>query len=151
MGSDLRFDYSVLGDPVNLASRLESRSKSYGLQIVIGANTADKIGDKFAALELDLITVKGKTRPERVYTLLGADDVAKSDDFQKLREWNDRMLSCYRRQDWTGALEALQRALHAQNNFGLTEVYTLYSARIAAFQENAPPADWDGVFAFDTK
>jgi adenylate cyclase len=151
MGSDLRFDYSVLGDPVNLASRLEGQTKTYGTSIILGARTAEKINGRFAALQIDLITVKGKTEPERIYTILGGEDVAGSADFSKLRELNAAMLARYRKRDWAGATEALQLCLNAPNNFGLDEIYNLYFARIRSFQDKEPPADWDGVFAFETK
>jgi len=151
MGSDLRFDYSVLGDSVNLASRLEGRSKSYGTPIILGSRTAGKADGKFAALELDLITVKGKREPERIYTIVGGEDVASSDEFRKLHEFNDKMLASYRKRDWHTALEALQLCRYAPNNFGLDEIYNLYLARIQSFQETAPPDDWDGVYVFDTK
>src|SRR6201999_1902785 len=78
MGSDLRFDYSVLGDSVNLASRLEGQTKEYGFPIIVGSKTAMAVKEKFAILELDFIMVKGKTEPEVIYAIAGRGDVAQS-------------------------------------------------------------------------
>src|SRR4029077_11293438 len=71
MGSDFRFNYSVLGDTVNVASRLEARTKDYRLPLVIGSRTAERAQDKFATMEIDLIQVKGKKQPEAVFAVLG--------------------------------------------------------------------------------
>src|SRR5205085_9841099 len=82
MGSNLRFDYSVFGDSVNLASRLEGQSKEYGFPIIAGSTTALAARDRFAILELDFIMVKGKSEPEVIYAIAGRGDVAHSAPFQ---------------------------------------------------------------------
>ena len=144
MGSDLRFNYSVLGDPVNLASRLEGQSKNYGLPIILGSRTATAIGDKFAVLELDCITVKGKTEPESVYTVLGRSDVAGSDRFGQLRQNVNDMLTRFRQQDFSGATQAIERCRKFGDGFGLSYLFDIYSERIRVFEENPPPSDWNG-------
>ena len=151
LGSDLRFNYSVLGDPVNVASRLEGQTKYYDVPIIIGSRTAEKAKEQFALLELDLIAVKGKTEPQTIYALLGRDKIAGDIRFQELRKLYSTMLYCYRSRDWEGALEAIELCQSAELNFGLTGLFDLYRTRIQAFRESAPPEDWTGIFVAETK
>ena len=151
MGSDLRFDYSVLGDSVNLASRLEGQSKEYGFPIIVGSNTALAVKDKFAILELDFIMVKGKKEPEVIYAIAGREDAAHSGRFQRLRNLTIEMLACYRSRDWHGALEAIERGRKTDDAKALKLLYNLYEARIRGYQQNPPPEDWNGAFALLTK
>jgi adenylate cyclase len=151
MGSNLRFNYSVLGDCVNLASRLEGQSKSYDVPIIIGSKTAQAARGKFALLELDYITVKGKTEPETIYTILGREDVARSEGFLRVKALFDEMLALYRRQEFAAAGEAIMRCRAAGEGFGLSRLFDIYSRRIEGFQKDAPPSNWNGVFALDSK
>jgi adenylate cyclase len=151
LGSDLRFNYSVLGDPVNVAARLEGQTKFYGVPIIIGSRTAESAKEKFATIELDLITVKGKTEPQTIYALLGRDETAASADFQEFRKLWSTMLYCYRSRDWDGALEAIELCQSVENNFGLADLFDLYESRIQSFRQTAPPEDWIGIFIAETK
>ena len=151
MGSDLRFDYSVLGDTVNLASRLEGQSKEYGFPIIVGSKTALAVKDKFAILELDFIMVKGKKEPEVIYAIAGRADTAQSGRFQRLRNLTIEMLACYRSRDWEGALAAIERGRRTDEARALELLYNLYEARIRGYQTNPPPDDWNGAFALLTK
>jgi adenylate cyclase len=101
MGSDFRFNYSVLGDTVNVASRLESRTKDYRLSMVIGSRTAERAQGKFATMEIDLIQVKGKKQPEAVFTVIGRAEVASDPRGRELCDFNARMLASYRQQSGT--------------------------------------------------
>ncbi|MCP1839957.1 adenylate cyclase [Bradyrhizobium sp. USDA 4524] len=151
MGSDVRFDYSVFGDSVNLASRLEGQSKEYGFPIIVGSKTALAVKEKFAILELDFIMVKGKKEPEVIYAIAGREDVANSGRFQRLRNLTIEMLACYRSRDWDGALAAIERGRKTDDGQTLQYLYRLYEARIHAFQKEPPPDDWNGAFALTTK
>jgi adenylate cyclase len=151
MGSDIKFNYSVLGDSVNLASRLEGQSKEYGFPIIVGSSTALAVKDRFAILELDFIMVKGKKEPEVIYAIAGREETAQSGRFQRLRNLTIEMLACYRARDWDGALAAIARGRKTDEARSLELLYNLYEARILAYRENPPPQDWNGAFALLTK
>jgi adenylate cyclase len=151
MGSDVKFNYSVLGDSVNLASRLEGQSKEYGFPIIVGSRTALAVKEKFAILELDFIMVKGKKEPEVIYAIAGREDIAQSGRFQRLRNLTIEMLACYRSRDWEDALAAIERGRRTDDAHALELLYNLYEARIRGYQENPPAEDWNGAFALLTK
>jgi adenylate cyclase len=153
MGSDQRFDYSVLGDDVNLASRLEGQSKTYGVDIVIGGNT-QLAASEFATLELDLIKVKGKTKPVRIYTLLGDNNLQQNPDFKALSELFNDMLKQYRKQDWQSAkalIESCRKQCQKLPNIRISGLFDMYNERIEAFLQSPPTADWDGVYTAESK
>ncbi len=151
MGSDQKFNYSVLGDSVNLASRLEGQTKEYGFPIIVGSRTALAVKDHFAILELDFIMVKGKKEPEVIYAIAGREDVAQSERFQRLRNLTIEMLACYRTRDWDGALAAIERGRKTDEARSLELLYELYEERIKGYQQAPPPEDWNGAYQLLTK
>lgn len=146
MGSDVRFDYTVLGDSVNLASRLEGQSKAYGVRIIIGEHTAQLAGDEFVTAELDWIRVKGKTQPEVIYTILGWRDGADAGAYDVTRENIRNILAAYRKRDWTAAERALGTARKAGSKPDMSAFYDLYEQRVRQFRRSPPPKNWDGVY-----
>jgi adenylate cyclase len=129
-GSDLHFNYSVLGDTVNLASRLEGMTKHYGVPIIIGERTAQAVLNRFAVLEIDHLQVRGKRELERIFTVLGRADVGASRDFAELNKRNGSMLAAYRCREWSQALEMILLCRELGKKFGLDDYYELYIQRI---------------------
>jgi adenylate cyclase len=151
MGSDLRFQYTVMGDSVNLASRLEGQTKAYGLSVLIGSRTASAVADEFALLEIDSIRVKGKTEAEVIYAIVGRADVAASPEFRSLQEHWGMLLVCYRKQDWSGAQKMIEVCRRDGERFDLVGLLDAYADRIRRLEQMPPSSGWDGVFTADTK
>ena len=149
LGADQKFNYSVIGDDVNLCSRLEGQTKAYGVDIVIGEKTAAEV-PAFALLELDLIRVKGKTRPVHIHALVGDEHAAVDPAFSSLTVTHDAMLAAYRSRNWAEARRHLETSRTNAPEL-MQKFYALYDKRIAAFEAEPPPADWDGVFVALTK
>ena len=132
MGSTQRFDYSILGDDVNLCSRLEGQSKGYGVDIVISETTKVAAPD-FATIELDLIQVKGKTVPVRIFALIGNTEVQNSKWFNEFSSVHAELISEYRNQNWENATLLSQKARQfAGEKFD--GLYDLFDERIAEYQ-----------------
>jgi adenylate cyclase len=149
LGAEQKFNYSALGDAVNIASRLEGLSKAYGVDIVIGEEVVAQSPD-FALIELDQVRVKGRLAPLRIFTVLGPPETRQEPWFQELAGRHATLIAAYRTQRWTEAQAALT-ACRAAAGGRLAGLYDLYERRISEYAALPPPADWDGVFVAATK
>ncbi|HZF32393.1 MAG TPA: adenylate/guanylate cyclase domain-containing protein [Candidatus Angelobacter sp.] len=148
LGSSHRFNYSALGDAVNLSSRIESLSKHYGVPIIISESTR-KLVPEFAALELDAVAVVGKTEAVKIYGILGPPEEARSDAFRHLTEVHNDILAAYRRSRWEEAKSMLDDCVKLDRR--LAKLHRRYRRRIAHFEQHPPGAGWDGVYRAETK
>jgi len=149
MGSSQRFDYTCLGDGVNLASRLEGQSKPYGVRIVLGELTSVRIQDTYFTLELDCIAVKGKKEGVNIFTVLETDANSMV-EYLMTREHHDLMIDYYREQKWDKALEQLTQ-LTGEFDGHMDNYYEMMIERIGELRETTLPSDWDGVFRATSK
>ncbi len=150
MGSDQRFDYSVLGDAVNMASRLEGQSKTYGVPIVIGEKTWRQI-PKLATLELDNIKVKGKSQAIRIFALLGDEKLARTEQFREVQQAVGSLMELWRNQEWDAAQTVCDRARELAAPFDIHGFFDLYDKRLAEFRAHPPGKEWDGIFVARSK
>jgi adenylate cyclase len=150
MGSRQRFAYSTLGDAVNLASLLEGQTKNYGIDILCGEETS-RLVPEFAWFEMDLIKVKGKEIPVRVFYLYGDDTISQTPQFQAWKTKHDEMLAAYRAKEFDQAIGLIDKCRALDKDFKLDAFYDVYETRIEAFMVNPPPQDWDGVYVATSK
>lgn len=155
MGSDQRFDYSCLGDSVNLAARIEGQSKDYGCKIILSEFTQNQVLN-LATLELDILQVKGKTEAVRIFALCGNEELSEDVEFQKFEEQHNSILHEYRQQNWDCCIHMCEEVggVNVEWFDMIGGYYDILISRCLEYKK-APPilheGKWDGVFVANSK
>jgi len=146
MGAKDRMDFTSIGDTVNLAARLEGTNKEYNTKTLITEAVYAKVKDAFICREVDLVKVKGKSQPARIYELL-QDIKGSNEKLERMKKVFEDSLALYRKQKWDAAAKGLAALVKDYKD----ETSEVFLGRIAAFREAPPGKDWDGVFERTSK
>ena len=148
IGSYNRFNYTVLGDTVNLSARLEAANKQFGSSTMIAEQTYEDVKDNFYCRQLDLLVVKGKTKPVRVYELMAEKSYSDAEQTEEIISIYQKGLDHYLNKKWDRAIDQFKKVLSLKPKDGPSQTYI---ERCQEFKEEPPPKDWDGVFHLKTK
>jgi adenylate cyclase len=149
MGSELRFDYSALGDAVNVSARIQAFAGNYGFDLVVGEDTEEIVADKYAFLELDYVAVKGRATPTHIYALMGHAHVRETKKFVELQNALQALFAAFRSKDWAAAREAIAAGRQIAGEH--QEIFDTYEERIVHYEHEPPPDDWDGAWVATSK